>query len=443
MSIQKRQLINNETGAAFVPIGHTEATYDANGNTVEYRLTHETQDREAADIDLQRDVAELQDTAARVGEGYEPDLSITDESGNAIVEFGDGHIKTKNFDSKDTVKTGESYADFSIADGQGKSIVDFIGGHIKTKKFDSSSAEKKKNIKMLAIGNSFAYDAFQYLPPLLDDMAGVDITLGVLYRASCSVQLHEDFIRNNKVKQGEGTDGYQLYSRYDPQTKRWTTAYIDPPYPSQVIPSEDWDIITLQQHCSYYNVTNPYETNIQPYLPSIIDMLMGGVNNVKMTNNTKFGWLLTPSAADTLANMDASFAAAATCAQNILRDTVFDFVLPCGTGIHNARHTSLDNLGDDGHMTLDGMHLQGGLPMLIESYVAALKILEFAGCGEVGIIGNRIRPTTEWEVNQNLPSRRGTPVGVNDADIMLAQKCAIWAIKNPYEITDNIETSNT
>lgn len=50
MSIQKRQLINNETGAAFVPIGHTEATYDANGKTVEQRLAEEKSARYGMDV---------------------------------------------------------------------------------------------------------------------------------------------------------------------------------------------------------------------------------------------------------------------------------------------------------------------------------------------------------------------------------------------------------
>ena len=93
-----------------------------------------------------------------------PDWALADESGNALIECADGHIKTKNFDSDEvttsiadlesSVSTMQeqiaeagigavevldtSSNDFFIADASGNAIVEFKNGHIITKEFDSS-----------------------------------------------------------------------------------------------------------------------------------------------------------------------------------------------------------------------------------------------------------------------------------------------------------------
>lgn len=78
------------------------------------------------------------------------DFSIKDCDNNAIVEFYDGHIRTKNFDSANIpmpdippvivehpVEVTNSVSDFSVTDENENSIVEFSGGHVRTKKFNS------------------------------------------------------------------------------------------------------------------------------------------------------------------------------------------------------------------------------------------------------------------------------------------------------------------
>lgn len=76
------------------------------------------------------------------------DLNIGDPNGNVIAQFKDGHIKTKNFDSRNSmtkeevsqkadVKIDNSSADLNIGDTEGNIIAQFKEGHIKTKNFDS------------------------------------------------------------------------------------------------------------------------------------------------------------------------------------------------------------------------------------------------------------------------------------------------------------------
>lgn len=459
MNMEIRQLINPENGSPILPVAHTEGVFDSQGRSAEQRFTQETEDRERADADLQVDVANLQNTrpivdvgdgdfdirdesgniivkfqdghlqtknfdSSKVGDGQfgdsENDFDIKDENGNKIVEFRNGHVVTKNFDSSrmGNVDVDDSISDLDIRDENGNIIVSFAQGHIFTKNFSSKNIKAGRKLRVLSIGNSFSYDAFSYLPPLLEDIAGMDITFGILFKAGCTLAEHYDYITNNT--------SYTNYTRYTTAVGRWVNNPIAPTINS-VIASEDWDIIVLQQASQS---SNDY-TTYQPYLNNIINRLM------QIANNAKLAWLITPSRSN-MSDMDVFFASIIQCAQFVVADTIIDCVIPCGTATHNARHTALDELGDQGHLTYDQAHLQEGIPCLIESYAAAIKILDIMGYGNTGIVGNKIRPTQAWITNLNVEGQNGLPVGVTDANCILAQKCAIWANKKPFEITTNI-----
>lgn len=71
------------------------------------------------------------------------DLDIADASGNVIARFSDGHIKTKEFDSRttssDIIKDTDSTADLDITDANGNVLARFVEGHVRTKNFDSET----------------------------------------------------------------------------------------------------------------------------------------------------------------------------------------------------------------------------------------------------------------------------------------------------------------
>ena len=77
-------------------------------------------------------------------------LNIGDEQGNVIVEFKDGHLKTKKFNSR-TVKNppsvtdDDSQASLNIGDNNGNVLVEFKDGHLKTKKFNSKTILNSKD----------------------------------------------------------------------------------------------------------------------------------------------------------------------------------------------------------------------------------------------------------------------------------------------------------
>lgn len=84
------------------------------------------------------------------------DLDFVDADKNCVVRFAEGHIMTKNFDSrKNTVSTEEKTklkstglidvenCDMAITDEQNNAILVIADGHIKTKKFDSRTGVKE------------------------------------------------------------------------------------------------------------------------------------------------------------------------------------------------------------------------------------------------------------------------------------------------------------
>lgn len=88
----------------------------------------------------------------RVANYPDIDFAIGDENGYDIVQFLDGHIKTKNFDSRGVGNmqlTDYPNADFAIGDENEYDIVQFIGGHIVTKKFDSCKGLRGKIFSFL------------------------------------------------------------------------------------------------------------------------------------------------------------------------------------------------------------------------------------------------------------------------------------------------------
>lgn len=100
------------------------------------------------------------------------DFAILDERGNAIVSFIQGHIVTRNFDSRNSATKSElqnavsllrntlpnidnGTFDFGIKDENGKYIVIFKNGHIKTKYFDSENLNIEHPVSVEICDNDF------------------------------------------------------------------------------------------------------------------------------------------------------------------------------------------------------------------------------------------------------------------------------------------------
>ena len=131
------------TGASTLTIGNANAVQLwYNGAAVSAQNTWEADEIISVFYDGTRFMASNSQGGGgklKVDENNTADFSISDPHGSEIVEFKDGHIRTKYFDSRDSkTKVGNNDdADLSICDENDNDIVEFKGGHIRTKYFNS------------------------------------------------------------------------------------------------------------------------------------------------------------------------------------------------------------------------------------------------------------------------------------------------------------------
>ena len=287
-----------------------------------------------------------------------------------------------------------------------------------------------RSIKILCFGNSFTQDCFMYAPFFLQNIApNLDVTIGIAYKSGCKLSQHYDIFENN-------TAGYTFY-KFTAGNNAWETLSIHTP--SQIIKNDSWDIVTFQQASAEAHLS--YDTYFAPYLPYLLDWIMD--NTMKPV---KFGWLLThakptSSASAPLYGTDATYALIAANAQKVLEKNPVEFVIPYGTGVQNARHTDINNVVCGGlTLTYDNTHLQEGIPCMVSGYTSAISILNMASVTDRGILGETTLVNKAWltehqikGMNPSNPTETQV-VGVTKENARLAQECAIFANRYPFEI---------
>jgi hypothetical protein len=284
---------------------------------------------------------------------------------------------------------------------------------------------ESRKLRVLSIGNSYSHDALDYVPFLLKSIAPeIDLTLGILYLSGATLQTHY----NNWISENAT---YRL-SMYNGGTQ-WQKETFDRTIQS-ALDEFEWDVIILQQ-----GSTSSWEwSTYQPYLNNLISLV-----SARVAYPIKFGWMLTqsrPRVDDNRVYDDETIVAhynnIAINSQKVINETLCDFILPVGTAVQNARTTSLDSVGDYGKLcAADGGHLQEGLPVQLAGYTCVLTLLQTLGIMK-SVIGEQTIVDEAWRVTRATPSPNGTATGSNKENCLIAQKCAVMAVKKPYEITD-------
>lgn len=313
----------------------------------------------------------------------------------------------------------------AVSNGATVSNVTVAPSIVETLTLPELEAVAQTNLKILHIGNSYTQDCTTYAPFIMDGLADktgdkLNITFASCYYSGASIADYNDFfdnesavIRYNKRLNNKAT--------YETAKENQTI--------QQILADEDWDVITVQQASAYAGTWSTFSG-----LNDLLDKIIGYCASTH-GKPVKIGWLM-PQLRYSLIETTGSYAAIIDCVEKVIQTTPIDFVIPCGTAIQNARGTSLDGVGASGHLTYDANgHLQEGLPVLLACYVTALKTLELCGMPYHGILGEQTRPTDSWISGHNIPGQNGTSTGVTDENCLLAQKCAIAAIKKPFEIT--------
>lgn len=285
-----------------------------------------------------------------------------------------------------------------------------------------------RKIRILSIGNSYSLNYLAYVPFVMRNLyEPIDIEIGVLYLSGATLEMHWNNIESNAKS--------YIYYKYSNRKIAWDDGISNVSI-KQALEDNVWDIIMLQQGSTSSWLIDTY----QPYLNNIIKYIYNNFNY-----RVKFGWFEIMSRPATSSQewseeeIAQHFTSIAQNAETVLNDTLCDFVIPIGAAIQNARGTSLNNLGDyTRHMlcSSDGGHLQSGLPCQLAAYVSALSYFKLLGIDEIGIIGDNLLLTAGNLMLKNAPQTNGTSTGATKANMMIAQVCALMAIKYPFEVTD-------
>ena len=225
----------------------------------------------------------------------------------------------------------------------------------------------KDGIKVLAIGNSFSQDAMYYLYDLICQ-AGANKNLIVLVNAcigGCDLYTHAQNVRSNAsayIRQAFYSDGNiqvseALYSLKD------------------LIKSEAWDVITLQQSSACSGNISTYNADLEYMVKYIKEQ---AVNSA-----FRLDWHMTwaycenppsihPNFADYDFNQKRMYNMICGAVKNkILASGSFDSIIPSGTAIQNARNYFGDILTN----AEDGFHLNN-----LGRYIAAAAWACALGC---------------------------------------------------------------
>ncbi len=248
-------------------------------------------------------------------------------------------------------------------------------------------------LKILCIGNSFSVDAMEYLYGVLSDLGIENIKLGNLAIGGCSISMHYNNAKSD--------DAAYIYR--ENTTGVWSegNGYIM----SDIIESENWDFISLQQASHDSGVESTYRrlsaliTTIESWCPGA--RLVWHMTWAYQQDSTHGSFPIYNSDQMTMYKRIIS-----TVQEKIATEPAIETIVPCGTAIQNAR---AGWIGDT--LTRDGFHLSN-----LGRYIAALTFAQT-------LTGISIENVTYG------------PSGFTTAEQELAIEAAMLAIAKPFEVS--------
>ena len=281
-------------------------------------------------------------------------------------------------------------------------------------------------VSILFIGNSLTQDGIAYLPYVLRHYyPEVKFRFYMWYMGGHTLAEHYQTFTNNQT--------CSIFSVAD-NTDAWTN-YTNSITMESILETYEFDIVCMQGYYNYTPETNPAEStdnitawnNCQNY---ILSNYTGG-------NSLEFISLFH---APLRSDADTVYARTKEWNAKFLQETIAQDMLPNGIAVYRALSTTLDNLGDMGHLSPDGTHAQEGLPCLMQTYTNVCWLLDHLSISK-SIYGCPLRITNEIYNSINVPGPNlgsGVITGT-DAENLLAQEIAIKAYKEgKYFVNKNI-----
>lgn len=335
--------------------------------------------------------------------------------------------------------TDTENADLDFQDEDGNVIMRLANGHVKTKYFDSSNivGGGGREISIFWIGNSLTQDAVSYLPLVLKELApDLSFKFYIWYQGGKNLtQILTTWNQSGKA---------EIFSVCENVTS-WTN-FNNSKDIGTVLSSYTFDIVVLEE---YFNYMSSYDASAKQSFTDIIEYIRTHYAKpfkvatffhqpLRKTSSTYYPGMTDVQVAD------AVFAKTKAGIEWQMENTIAESVVPSGIATYRAMSTSLDSLGDSGHLSPDGTHSQEGLPCLMQAWVVALWIFDRLGL-PLSINNAQQRVTSSNYSSINVPGPNlgnGVVVGTTEQD-MLAMDVAVKAYKEGKYIELNALTSYT
>jgi len=199
------------------------------------------------------------------------------------------------------------------------------------------------SIYILAIGNSFSWDAMEYLYQILKELGYKDIFLGNLYIGGCTLETHAKNLTNYSA-------AYQYRVN---NSGSWTsTSYYAA---NAALREREWDFVSMQQASGSSGMPDTYD----PYLSTIVDKVKGFCPDARRMWHMTWAYQgnsthseFSKYGNDQMTMYNAIVNAVKT---KVMSRGDIEFVIPCGTAVQNLRTSFYgDNITRDGyHMSYD------------------------------------------------------------------------------------------
>lgn len=241
-----------------------------------------------------------------------------------------------------------------------------------------------KEISILFIGNSLTLDAISYVPYILRTCwPEISFRIYLWYNGGDTLgEQYVKFLDNIPC---------EIFSVAE-NTAEWTNEE-ETRTMTDVLSSYVFDIVCLQE---YFTPKVSYtESDLEDW-KNCWDFVM---NHYTAPNYPEFITLFHAPARE---NMEEQYEKLRQGNTLILEKTKASDMIPAGTALYLALRTELDALGDEGHLSVDGIHAQEGLPCLIQAYTAVCWILDRMGL-EPSVNGCPVRITEELLETLNIP----------------------------------------
>lgn len=390
----------------------------------------------------------------------EPDVEYTITTTGNRLTYGlysaletnthtDSYVNANDSIGGEHVIKNTSYAYLVVYCGNGMAEDPIVTVYKEIAPEEPEESDRKEHFNILIFGNSYAADAWGYVPFILKKY-GITVNIYMYYRGSGSP--------SRLVAEWEDTGDYGLDIYGGSHVRRMThidtrtmtaweravggySAKMLLELPNDTANGVDkWDIITLQPTSSeQYQVDGQWTMapGIEPALRQIINLI-----NASYTNTYTLGFMETYNRIVSIHGVPISILdnriATMQANEAAYKAEPFGLMIPVGAAVFSGRTNSLlssTDVSDMGNLwSPDLIHLQEGVPCYLAACTVCQAIFN-KYFPEYSVLGDDTRITSAILISWNVQFRNGTPKAASELAYQLAQKCAVVANERPFDIS--------